>query len=136
MLQDFQADGVVYLELRTTPRSVPEQGITKDDYIKAVLDTLHQHNVGEGNIMPAFLIMSVDRRNTLSEAEEVVDLAIKYRGSGVVGIDLCGNPAQGDVRIFTKAFARARSEGLKITLHFAETRHSASDEELHTLLSW
>lgn len=86
--------------------------------------------------MQAFLILSVDRRNTAAEAEEVVDLALKYQSTGVVGVDLCGNPAKGDVRIFTNAFHRAKSVGLKLTLHFAETEASASDEELQTLLSW
>ncbi|KAF2659608.1 Metallo-dependent hydrolase [Lophiostoma macrostomum CBS 122681] len=136
VLQDFQRDGVVYLELRTTPRRVTEQGISKDDYIKTVVAQLREHNRDKSNSLQAFLIISVDRRNTVAEAEEAVDLAIKYQPDGVVGIDLCGDPAQGDVRIYTATFARAKAAGLKITLHFAETENSASDEELHTLLSW
>jgi adenosine deaminase len=86
--------------------------------------------------MRAFLILSIDRRNTVSEAEEVVSLAIKHQSAGVVGIDLCGDPAQGDVRIFSNSFARAKAAGLKMTLHFAESETSASDTELQTLLSW
>ncbi|KAF2126339.1 Metallo-dependent hydrolase [Dothidotthia symphoricarpi CBS 119687] len=136
VLQDFQADGVVYVELRTTPRAMPTKGITKDDYVKTILDILNVHNDHKGNAMRAFLILSVDRRNTPAEAEEVVDLAIKYQTMGVVGVDLCGDPAKGDVRIFTDAFARARAANLKITLHFAEGEVSASDTELETLLSW
>ncbi|KAL1387933.1 hypothetical protein HDK64DRAFT_272412 [Phyllosticta capitalensis] len=46
------------------------------------------------------LILSVDRRNTLVEAEEVISLALKFRSKGVLGVDLCGDPAKGDVRIF------------------------------------
>jgi adenosine deaminase len=86
--------------------------------------------------MRAFLILSIDRRNTPAEAEHVVDLAIKYQSSGVVGVDLCGDPAKGDVRIFANAFARAKTHGLKMTLHFAETETSGCDVELSTLLSW
>lgn len=135
-MHDFQADGVVYLELRTTPRAIPEHGISKDDYIKTILDLLRMHNDDPSNTMRVFLIVSVDRRNTAVEAEDVVDLAIKYRSAGVVGVDLCGNPAKGDVRIFTDAFKRAKASGLKMTLHFAETEASATDLELQTLLSW
>lgn len=136
MLDDFQADGVVYLELRTTPRAIPEQNISKDGYCRAVLNILREHNANPSSTMRAFLILSVDRRNTAVEAEHVVDLALKYQSAGVVGVDLCGNPAVGQVHIFTAAFKRAKSAGLNITLHFAETEASASDLELETLLSW
>jgi adenosine deaminase len=110
--------------------------MTKDDYVKSILDIIKAHNDEVANTMRTFLILSIDRRNTIAEAQEVVDLAIKYQSSGVVGIDLCGDPAKGDVRIFADAFARAKSAGLKITLHFAETTTSSSDLELLTLLSW
>jgi adenosine deaminase len=126
----------VYIELRTTPRAIPDRGVTKGDYVKTVLDILKAHNGNDTNAMRAYLILSIDRRNTIAEAEEVVDLAIKYQSAGVVGIDLCGDPAKGDVRIFTNSFARARAAGLKLTLHFAESEPSSSDLELETLLSW
>lgn len=136
VLQDFQADGVVYLELRTTPRAIPEKGITKDDYVRTVLNVLSAWNSNDANILRAYLILSVDRRNTIAQAEEVVDLCVKYQSAGVVGIDLCGDPAKGDIRIFTDTFARAKAAGFKMTLHFAEAKVSASDMELETLLSW
>ena len=101
-----------------------------------MLDVLSAHNADSTNTMRAFLILSIDRRNTAHEAQDVVDLAIKHRAAGVVGIDLCGDPAKGDVRIFGDAVARAKAAGLKITLHFAESPPSSSDTELHTLLSW
>lgn len=136
VLQDFQEDGVVYLELRTTPRAMPAANLTKDDYTKSILQSLQAHNNDAANTMRAFLILSIDRRNTVAEAQEVVDLAIECQSLGVVGVDLCGDPAKGDVRIFADAFARAKAAGLMITLHFAETTMSASDLELTTLLSW
>jgi len=82
------------------------------------------------------LILSIDRCNTLLEAEEVVDLAVKYQSKGVVGVDLCGNPFKGEIRIFGPAFARAKESGLKLTLHFAEIPLSATDDELDTMLNW
>ncbi|KAF2190037.1 Metallo-dependent hydrolase [Zopfia rhizophila CBS 207.26] len=136
VLDDFQSDGVVYLELRTTPRAVPKQNISKADYVRTILAILSEHNGKEANQMRAYLILSVDRRNTAAEADEVVDIAIKYQSAGVVGVDLCGNPERGDIRIFTEAFSRAKSTGLKVTLHFAEAPASSTDEELQALLSW
>jgi adenosine deaminase len=115
---------------------MPAAHITKDDYVQTVLGVISEHHADRSNTMRAFLILSIDRRNTPAEAEEVVDLAIKYQSYGVVGVDLCGDPAKGDVRIFADAFARAKAAGLKMTLHFAETEASGSDVELSTLLSW
>ncbi|XP_014559070.1 hypothetical protein COCVIDRAFT_92920 [Bipolaris victoriae FI3] len=136
VLRAFQEDGIVYTELRTTPRAIPQHNISREDYVKTVLDVLQAHNADSTNTMRAFLILSIDRRNTIEEAEQVVSLAIKYQSAGVVGIDLCGDPTKGDVRIFGDSFARAKAAGLKLTLHFAEVETSASDTELQTLLSW
>ncbi|KAI1508344.1 Add, Adenosine deaminase [Pyrenophora tritici-repentis] len=136
VLREFQDDGLVYIELRTTPRAIPEAGVTKEDYVRTVLDILKAHNDDSRNTMRAFLIVSIDRRNSIAEADEVVDLAFKYKSAGVVGVDLCGDPARGDIRIFQDSFVRAKAEGLKVTLHFAESEPSSSDLELQTLLSW
>jgi adenosine deaminase len=86
--------------------------------------------------MKTNLILSIDRRNDLPTALHVVDLALKYRSKGVVGIDLCGDPAVGEVSIFQPAFEKAKTHGLKITIHFAEAPQSSTSKELWTLLSY
>jgi adenosine deaminase len=86
--------------------------------------------------MSAYLILSVDRRNTLGQAMEAVDLAIEFKSQGVVAVDLCGNPFKGNVTHFRPAFEKARAAGLKITLHFAEVLESSTEIELQTLLSY
>jgi len=82
------------------------------------------------------LILSIDRRNTPQEALEVVDLALTYRDQGIVGIDLCGDPAKGDISIFRPAFQKAKDNALNITIHFAEAPASATEKELNTLLEY
>jgi adenosine deaminase len=134
VLEDFQADGVVYLELRTTPRAIPSASITKDDYVQTILDCLSKFNTSSS--MKTYLILSIDRRNDLATAFDVVDLAIKLRDQGVVGVDLCGDPAVGEVSIFQTAFEHARKHDLKITIHFAEAPQSSTAKELWTLLSY
>ena len=131
MLEDFERDGVVYLELRTTPRTAP--GMDKDSYVNTILSCIKAHG---GELMMVHLILSIDRRNTASEAMDVVDLAMKYHSEGVVGVDLCGDPSKGEVATFREAFAKAKSHGLGITLHFAEVPGAPNTEELETLLSF
>jgi adenosine deaminase len=137
VLTAFQDDGVKYLELRTTPREAVATGLSKEIYVETVLDTIAEFS-RENSDMHTYLILSIDRRNTTALAEQVLDLARKYRhrGCGIVGIDLCGDPLKGDVAIFSDAFARARKEGFHVTLHFAEVLESGTELELHTLLDF
>lgn len=131
VLRDFQSDGVVYLELRTTPRAC--SGFSKDEFVSVIIGRINEFDRAS---MSTKLILSIDRRNTAAEAMEVVDLAIKHRPSAVVGIDLCGDPLKGDISIYRAAFVKAKHHGLKLTVHFAEVPASSTEEELHTLLSY
>ncbi|OGE55990.1 hypothetical protein PENARI_c003G09858 [Penicillium arizonense] len=134
VLQDFLDDGVVYLELRTIPRASP--GITRDEYLNTVLTTIENFRT-KTTQMSVSLILAIDRGSmNAAEADKIVDLAIANKPRGVVGVDICGNPTKGDVSIYRDAFSRAKSNGLGITLHFAETVASASHVELATMLSF
>lgn len=148
VVDDFAADGVAYLELRTTPRAIPSTGVTRQAYVRAVMEALRsRHADGDGGI-EAHLLLSVDRTMAPADADEVVALARQYsRGSEweqqspapaplVLGVDLCGDPQRGDVSALTGAFADAKRAGLRIAVHFAETPASSSAGELRTLLSW
>ncbi|KAI0481036.1 Metallo-dependent hydrolase [Xylariaceae sp. FL0804] len=142
VLRDFAADGVVYLELRTTPRALPGAGLDKAGYVDAILRAMDEEENDDddrrasSSSLRARLILSIDRRNTAAEAHEVVELACQFRQRGVVGVDLCGDPAKGDVTVFSPAMAAARAAGLKLTVHFAEAECSAGAAELRTIMDW
>ena len=133
VLQDFETDGVVYLELRTTPRAIPSQDMSKSLYVETVISCIEGFGSSK---MHTKLILSIDRRNSALEALQTVELAVKYRTQGIVGIDLCGNPSKGDVSLYKDAFALAKAHGLGITIHFAEVPASSTKLELETLLSF
>nr|POE99138.1 adenosine deaminase-like protein [Quercus suber] len=135
VIQDFEHDNVVYLELRTTPRDSAASGLTKAAYVAAVCQSVSEY---KGSI-EVHVILSIDRKMPLDEAMDVVDLALehKQRSGKVVGVDLCGNPLNNhNIAVLTPAFRKAKLGGLKITLHFAEVPQSATQSELETLLSW
>ncbi|PPJ52628.1 hypothetical protein CBER1_10848 [Cercospora berteroae] len=134
VLQGFWKDGVKYLELRTTPRRHEKTGMEREEYLEAVLHAIE--NFEERHEMPTYLILSIDRRNTLEQALHVVELAVRYQSRGVVGVDLCGNPTVGPVGYLAPAFEEAKKQGLKVTLHFAEVPASSSEEEMRMLLEW
>lgn len=138
MLRDFAADGVVYLELRTTPRALPRSGLSKQGYVEAILEVIREYESSQDKTATALhtrLILSVDRRNTPAEAKEVVSLAQRLQPHGVVGVDLCGDPLRGGVEALQPAFEAARAvPGMGVTLHFAEAEASGSDAELLMML--
>jgi len=138
VLQDFAADGVVYLELRTTPRAAGE--LDREGYIRAVLSAVGEFESSNSSLKTG-LILSVDRRDTPSQALETVELAIRLKREreAVVGADLCGDPRrepEGGVKAFEPAFRKARNAGLGLTIHFAEAKESSSERELAEILSW
>jgi adenosine deaminase len=154
VVEDFQRDGVRYLELRTTPRHIPNASISREEYVQIVLDALSQHHeaqlasgVRDADSIEVHLILSIDRTMSAVEADEIVSIAAKHARTSspstmqleppsVVAIDICGNPTKGDISIFTPSFLRAKTLRLKTTVHFAEVPASSTTAELKTLLSW
>ncbi|KAI0142841.1 hypothetical protein GGR57DRAFT_376217 [Xylariaceae sp. FL1272] len=135
VVEEFARDGVVYLELRTTPRAMPEAGLSKSEYVQEILSALAIAQESSHTIRVK-LILSIDRRNNAEEAHEVLALAQQFKNRGVVGVDLCGDPTKGDVSTFRSAFQAAKRAGMGITVHFAEAEQSASERELDEILSW
>ncbi|KAH7907053.1 Metallo-dependent hydrolase [Hygrophoropsis aurantiaca] len=117
-----------YLELRTTPRST--QYMSRRKYLTTVLSEIEKFS-------NAALIVCIDRRMSVSDVIECVDLAIELRGQGrrVVGLDLCGDPNKGDIELFKPHFSKGKAAGLGVTLHIAETNSNTVSESI-ALLNW
>lgn len=101
VVDDFAADGVLYCELRTTPKRLLSEGITKVSYVDAVLRGVDAAvcgpNGGNGTgPITIRLLLSIDRREGAEDALETVQLAASLRSRGVVGVDLSGNPTLGE----------------------------------------
>lgn len=130
VLEDFASDGVVYLELRTTPRAHSEWDMDEEGYVRAVLDGFQDYAAAAGvkgqqeqtttTTCDARLLLSIDRKDPPSTSQRTVDLAMKYQSQGVVGIDLSGDPSKGTFSQWVPALTRARQHGLKISLHAGE----------------
>lgn len=69
----------------------------------------------------AGIILMMDRTLTYKQNSIILQKAIKYRGQGVVGIDLAGPQRKSfSMRTHADLFARARAAGLGITVHTGE----------------
>ncbi|KAL3627537.1 hypothetical protein CASFOL_028900 [Castilleja foliolosa] len=159
VIEDFAADNVVYLELRTTPKKNESKGMSKHSYIEAVLEGIRSvdsvdvdlfdrpsadisvnsnfedclcNGTGKKKIYVR-LLLSIDRRETAEAAMETVELALGMRDLGVVGIDLSGNPLVGEWLTLLAALEYAKKQGLQITLHCGEV---PNPDEIQAMLDF
>ena len=146
---DLEDDGVVYAEIRTTPRAMTcdsaedgawEEGL--EEYVQAVLRGFSRYTasasesaVGGSKKVILRLLLSIDRaKHSTSHARAIVDLAQRYRQRGVVGIDLSGDPTRGEWSQWQPVLQHAREVGLKVTLHAGEVRDR--DAEMASMLDF
>ncbi|EJD06483.1 adenosine deaminase-like protein [Fomitiporia mediterranea MF3/22] len=131
VLEDF-LDGAdrqcTYLELRSTPRSTPH--LSRAQYVETVLDEVEKFPEDE-----VAYILSLDRKMPINVVSECIDIAIasKLAGRRIVAIDLCGDPLAGDMNAFSEFIKKAKTAGLGLTLHVAETESNTAEETMQLL---
>ncbi len=131
---DFAAQRCVYLELRTTPKCTAE--LSKRDYVHAVLRGVAAGVAACGvDAIDVGVLLSINRAtDSAADALACVELAREFRdlGTCVYGVELSGNPAKGDVRLFADAMAAAHAHALGVSIHIGEV--ADRDAELLALL--
>ncbi len=125
LCKDLAADNVTYVELRT---GLKDLGSGIEGYLVTVLKGVHRGV--EGTNLKANLILSLRRDTSEAIAEKTIDLALKYRDLGVVGIDVSGDSTQGDGRHIFSALVRAKSHNLPITLHLGESKKESAEQQM------
>ena len=131
VVTDFEDDNVKYLELRTTPRDLPD-GTTRHEYVANIASILEEVNNSSRQIS-CRLLLSIDRATADDAvAHSTVALAHEFTPI-VVGIDLSGNPTKGTFSSFLPALEAARESGLSVTLHCAEV---ANDDEVTQMINF
>ena len=129
--KEYRSSRVSTIELRFNPmkRNLNSE-LELDHIIHAALRGMDRAMLEYG--VKAGLIFCLAREFDYALNEIIVKKAEKYRGQGVIGIDLAG-PEQhtlelgGDVDRYRDLFARARQAGLGTTVHTGETTHTGPD---------
>jgi adenosine deaminase len=118
-VEDAAADNIRYLELRFTPPALSNiLRCAYGDVISWVCDSVRAAATSTG--VQVRLIVSVNRHESVSNAEQVLDAALAFRDQGIVALDLAGNERDFPARPFAPIFQRARAEGLGVTVHAGE----------------
>ncbi|XP_031717187.1 N6-Methyl-AMP deaminase isoform X1 [Anarhichas minor] len=132
VIREFAADGVKYLELRSTPREEKNTGLTKNRYVETVIKAIKQCK-SEGVDIDVRFLLAIDRRNGTEVAMETVKLAEEFMLSTdglVVGLDLSGDPTVGHGKDLLPALQRAKNCGLKLSLHLSEVPSQLEESDL------
>ncbi|CAH0517902.1 unnamed protein product [Peronospora belbahrii] len=125
-VEDFAAENVKYLELRSTPRDLPKDGATRADYVDEVVSALRECNARRDLDIEVRLLLSINRNQSVDLAEDTVNMAIERKHKQncrfIVGIDLSGNSERpnSEFHRFENVLERARANDLKLAVHFAE----------------
>ena len=128
-VEDLVADGVVYAEIRWAPELHVERGLSLTDAIDAVqrgIDTAVESSRGSGRPIRVGQLLCAMRQ--ADRADEIADLAIAYRGRGVVGFDIAGPEAGFPASRLSSAFAKLDEAWVPRTVHAGEADGLASIE--------
>ncbi|WP_395699455.1 adenosine deaminase [Aquabacterium sp.] len=112
--EDARADGCVLAEFRIAPLLFEAHGVAGEAAVEALLAGLRR------SALPSGLIVCAMRQLDDAEIARAAQLALRYRGQGVVGFDLAGPEAGHPATRHAALLARVREEGLPLTLHAGE----------------
>ena len=118
---DLAADGVVYAEVRYAPEQHLEQGLTLDDVVEAVHAGFADGSAEaaeQGTPIRIGTLLTAMRH--AARSQEIAELAVRYRDSGVVGFDIAGAEAGFPPTRHLDAFEYLQRENFHFTIHAGE----------------
>lgn len=128
LCKSLEEDRIRYVEIRTGLKNL---GQGTEEYLKAVLRGIQEASSTQ---LKANIVLSLQRGSSAAAVHETIDLALKYRDQGVIGIDISGNAAIGQVDQIIPDLLRAKKGGLAFTIHMGELPEETDQMLLLTLL--
>ena len=114
--EDLSRDGVVYFETRFAPLFHTQKGLTHQQVVSAVLKGLERGRKDFG--ARSGLIICAMRNMDVSL--EMAELAVDFRGRGVIGFDLAGEEGGFPPKKHVEAFHYIQRQNFNITIHAGE----------------
>ncbi len=118
-VEDAALDNIRYMELRFTPYAEAKlMNFLLYDVIDWISDEVQKTALKYD--IRVNLIIAMNRHESVSVGEAMLDAALNFKHRGVVGIDLCGNEVSHDAGPFGYIFKKAQDHGLGVTIHAGE----------------
>jgi adenosine deaminase len=118
LAEDAHRENVRYMEVRYAPMLHTQKGLPLTRVVEAVLSGLRRARETYG-IKSNVILCGI--RNISSESSyEMAELAVAYKGRGVVGFDLAGAEANFPAKDHKEAFHLVRQNNINCTIHAGE----------------
>jgi adenosine deaminase len=118
---DLAADGVVYAEVRFAPEQHLERGLNLDQVVEAVHAGFQEgcrESAGRGQQIRIGTLLTAMRH--AARSQEIAELAVRFRDTGVVGFDIAGAEAGFPPTRHLDAFEYLQRENFHFTIHAGE----------------
>jgi len=118
LAEDAHRENVRYMEVRYSPMLHTRRGLKLTKVVEAVLDGLRRARETYG--IKANVIICGIRNISPESSYEMAELAVAYKGRGVVGFDLAGAEADFPAKHHRRAFQLVRDNNINCTIHAGE----------------
>jgi len=118
LAEDAHRENVRYMEVRYAPMLHTERGLKLTRVVEAVLNGLRRARETYG--VKANVIICGIRNISPESSYQMAELAVAYKGRGVVGFDLAGAEADFPAKHHRAAFQLVRDNNINCTIHAGE----------------
>jgi len=124
LLEQLQADKVIYAELRFAPLLHIAKGLTPTEVVQAVNDAVEEGIKTTG--VQARIILATLRHYSAAQSMETVQLVKQFAGTYVTAFDIAADEAGFPIDNHIEAFEFAKANNIHCTAHAGEARGADS----------
>jgi len=118
LAEDAAHENVRYMEVRYAPMLHTRRGLKLTTVVESVLEGLRQAQEKHG--VESNVIICGIRNVSAEHSLEMAELAVAYKGRGVVGFDLAGAEYDHPAKHHRAAFQLVRDNNINVTIHAGE----------------
>ena len=118
LLAQFDADNVVYAEIRFAPLQHLKGGLSPEEVVQEVLNAIQEAK--SINRVVVNVILCTLRHFTEQESMTTIKLVERFKGKGVVGFDIAADEAGFPLDNHVSSFQYAKSKAISCTAHAGE----------------
>ncbi len=118
-VEDAALDNIRYLELRFTPVALSRaESFPMTQVVDWVIESVQEASAHFDILVR--LLVSINRHESVAQAQKVIEIALDKKDQGIVGVDLAGNEAEFSGEPFQELFKIVRQNGLRVSIHAGE----------------